>query len=403
MKVCTTIIVLCMSSVAHAQGVFVQKLPIKKPTTLDWKYATSIDFLKLPSDNERKSKYQVRKQTYDFFGPPRPPKRELALILFISPSNAPIEWKQFEPVCRSQQILFAGVRNAGNAQDPDVRVRAAVEVLGDVRRRYRVDPNRTYIAGFSGGAIVATRVAFAMPQSCGGLLCMGQRLFLPTDPTMLGRASERVSVAAICGSNELIGPEVEHIEQHLFASNGFRCRAFISRGSGHRMPKPETISSAVQWLEQGLKPRTKLSDTYPATRLNPSKAYDEKQWSLELVEEAERRWTNNQKLAAVNLLEWTAKRWPKTDAASRANKKLNALKPYVADSKEIQQAKSDREKKSALAIANGYDKLANDRRAWFTRERRARYAKEAIRMFESLSDADPSYESRIEELSKIAD
>ena len=403
MNIYWPIVLLCLPSLVLAQGVFVQKLPIKKPTTLDWKYATSIDFLKLPSDSESKSKYQVRKQTYDFFGPRKKPKGELALILFISPGNVPLEWKQFEPVCRSRQILFAGARNVGNAQDPDVRVRAATEVLGDVRRRYRVDPNRTYIAGFSGGAIVATRLAFALPESCGGLLCIGQRLFLPTEAALLDRASERLSVAAICGSNELIGPEVEHIEQHFFAANEFRCRAFISRGSGHRMPKPELITTAVQWLEHGLKSRVKRSETFPATRLNPNKAYDEKQWSLDLVEEAERRWTNDQKLAAITLLEWIVQRWPKTDAALRANNKLNVFKPFVADGAEIKKAQSAREKKSALAIANGYDKLANDRRAWFTRERRANYAKEAIRRFESLADSDSNYAQRIEELSRIAD
>src|SRR6266699_649079 len=47
------------------------------------------------------------------------------------------------------------------------RVRIVLDVLDQVRRDYRVDPDRTYLSGFSGGGRVACTIAFALPEYFG--------------------------------------------------------------------------------------------------------------------------------------------------------------------------------------------------------------------------------------------
>ena len=53
--------------------------------------------------------------------------------------------------CAKSGFILAGPRAAGNRCPIRKRVRIVLDVLDDVRRRYRTDPDRTYIAGFSGG------------------------------------------------------------------------------------------------------------------------------------------------------------------------------------------------------------------------------------------------------------
>ena len=393
------LVLLLTTGIASAQGEFVQKLRVQKATKLDWRSAVSDSgSLQGDSGTDRMNRYVPERQLYDFFGPRRVPDRQLPLILFISPANVPHEWKRFEQTCRTRGILFAGPRNVGNAQDANIRLRAAIEVLGDVRRRYRVDTDRTYIAGFSGGAIVATRLAFAMPEICGGLICIGQRLFLPGDQALRDRSSERIAVAALCGANELVGPEVEHLDQRMFVANAYKCRVLVSKRSGHRMPQPGQITSAVSWLDGSAKDRKTLANKYPATRYDGTLTDDESR-SAALFSEARTRASDGQFLVASNLLRWITRRWPDSESAKQATEELE--NDENLDSKSIEELERLHRDRVLEAISLGYEKLANDRRSWFTSERRAGYAREAIRRLQNIQPRD-KYAERIETLTEIA-
>ena len=385
-----------------SQGVFVQKLRVQQESRLDWRYAAEQNSIEEAS-TERMDKYSSRKQLYDFFGPPRPPSRELPLILFISPGNVPLEWKQFAPTCQKHGVLFAGVRNAGNAQDLAVRVRAAVDVLDDVRRRYRVDPDRTYVAGFSGGAIVASRLAFALPECFGGLLCIGQRIFLPRTDALIDRAGQRIHIAALCSANELVGPEVEHIDQPVCQAYGFHCRSFVSRRARHRMSKAPVIEAAFNWMEGGVQERQDLAEKYLATRLDTRKEYDATWWRNSLLEEADDRWAANEYAFSVGLLHWIEMRWPDSQAAKQAatkSRQLTQQSEFIEDKSRVTMA---RKTKLDEALVTGYEKLANDRRAWFTPERRARYAMEAIRQMEFAQIKPKGQSERVARLKEIVE
>ncbi len=386
-------------ALAYSQGIFAQKLRVQEESQLDWKYAAEriAAVASEPVEN-----YKPRKQLYDLFGPRQAPSRDLPLILFISPGKVPLEWKQFAPVCQRHGILFAGVRNAGNGQDPAVRIRAAVEVLDDVRRRYRVDPDRTYVAGFSGGAVVASQLAFSLPECFGGLLCIGQRVILPRNETLIDRGRERIHIAALCGGNELVGPEVEHLDHPIAIAHGFRCRSFVSRGKGHRMPKAGVMEMAFNWLDEGVDKRSKVADQYPTTRLDAKRKYDASLWRNSLIDEADSRWKAQEYAGAVRLLKWIEARWPDTSAATQAVADARALEQrseFIEDqSKEVEMRRSAID----LARVSGYEKLAADRRAWFTKERRAAYAQRALLFIEHSETEITDRAERVEKLRQIA-
>ena len=72
----------------------------------------------------------------------------LPLIIFVSPKGKAIGWKHWEPVCRRHGIVYAGPNGTFKGSSDTLRIRVTMDVLGDVRRRYPIDPDRTYIAGY---------------------------------------------------------------------------------------------------------------------------------------------------------------------------------------------------------------------------------------------------------------
>src|SRR4051794_22436510 len=146
------------------------KVTVSAPTRLDWTFAVATQSLADPPADWLKD-YDSAKQQYELYVPPkRDPKTPLPVIIFVSPGNEPMGWKAFEPVCKDLGFVFAGPRDAGNDCPTKRRVRIVLDVLDDVRRNYPTDPDRTYVAGFSGGGRIACALAFALPEYFGGAL-----------------------------------------------------------------------------------------------------------------------------------------------------------------------------------------------------------------------------------------
>ncbi len=401
----TWLLAMVISSIASAsvlsQGIFVQNVRVQQESRLDWKYAAYGKSRK-HALNPRMAEYSSRDRRYDLFGPPVPPETDLPLILFISPGEEPLEWKHFSRACRKHGVLFAGVRDAGNTHSIDIRIRAALDVLSDVRRLYRVDPDRTYVAGFSGGANVPTRLAYALPECFGGLFCIGQRVSKPRTDALIARATERISVAALCGAKEPVGPEVEHVDSLVCTAMVFRNRCFVSRGGRHRMPKAGVIESAFNWLEEGREQRMQLAKRYKSTRVAMDQKYDVNSWRYSLLRESEKRWRAAEYATAVTLLGWIEDRWPNSKEAVAATEKLERLAQesvYLENKKLIAR---ERDSKVQIAILTGYETLANDDRNSTSAAVRARYATYAIRQME-LSDIELAQrEERMERLRRIA-
>ena len=152
-------------------AIYVKNARVQRPTRLDWVFTVQHESpAKIPAS--LLNGHAFVNHEYEFFGPRRRPARPLPLILYISPGRS-LSWDRWEPVCRKHGILFAGIRHAGN--------RDVVEILGDVRRRYSVDPDRTYIAGFSAGAGLAEMIAFRLPEYFGGVISIGSLVQLPAE------------------------------------------------------------------------------------------------------------------------------------------------------------------------------------------------------------------------------
>src|SRR5262249_5944920 len=158
------------------------------------------------------------KQEYLLFVPPNyNAKQSYPVVLFISPGNDAGGWKEWEPVCKKENIIFAAPYGAGNGVAGKRRARIALDVLDDLRRNYNVDADRTSITGSSGGGRIACAVGFALPEYFGGVLPVCAAGELREEPWLRLRCIDRLSVGFLTGDNDFNRGECERFRGPMLA------------------------------------------------------------------------------------------------------------------------------------------------------------------------------------------
>jgi predicted esterase len=113
----------------------------------------------------------LAKERFALYVPPQAPADGYALFVFVSPSNVanvPLSWTS---IFDRHGLIFVTAERSGNDQNVfDRREPLAILAALNVMRRYRVNPERVYIGGFSGGARVAQRLAVGYPELFHGVL-----------------------------------------------------------------------------------------------------------------------------------------------------------------------------------------------------------------------------------------
>jgi len=99
------------------------------------------------------------------------PAAGYGLFVYVSPSDAPDLPDGWAGVIGHAGMIAVSAANAGNRQGAFTRrMPLALIAAQGVMRRYKVDPSRVVIAGFSGGSRVALRLALAYPELFRGAL-----------------------------------------------------------------------------------------------------------------------------------------------------------------------------------------------------------------------------------------
>src|SRR5262249_54773391 len=155
-------------------------------------------------------------------------------------------------VCDAAGMLFASPHGAGNNTTGPLRTRIVLDVLDDVRKRFNVDADRTYLGGFSGGGRAACNIAFALPEYFGGVVpccaCEGLR----DEPFLRHRVIDRLSVAPITGDTDFNRGELERYRGPLLTDVGVRTKVWTVPKMSHAIPQAAVLTEALKWLEEGL-------------------------------------------------------------------------------------------------------------------------------------------------------
>jgi len=348
---------------------------------------------------------QRRKICWGIIGPARSPTSSMdrampmceRLFPFVSPTNRPVGWQVWGPTATRERVMFAGLRGMGNGRPPAQRVRAVLDVLDDVRRNYPVDPDRTYLSGYSGGADIACTTAFALPEYFGGVISLGHAPQLPSTPWQTEFVARRLSLAIINGTGDPAMPLVDLLYEPWWRGVGTRVSAVSVRGLGHSLPKPEPVFHAYQWLEAGLPTRREAAAKFPSMRI--AEPLSRENFSAMRLADAEQMLTSKhaeQIAEGLVQLEGLATRWPDTPAASKA---AALLKEYEERSpKPWQHVRQEQQFNNIRLQAEGYQRLASDNHRSL-RNSRSQYAGLAIQFWKQLRSqaTDPQLRSEADE------
>lgn len=284
------------------------KVAVSRPTTIDWTFALSNQSLTEPPKQWLKEPYDATQQHYDIQVPKNSDAKTAApLILFISPSERPAAMNEWGNACRRSGIIIASPYRAGNNCPGPRRIRIVLDVLGDIRSKFAIDPDRTYIGGFSGGGRMACGIGFSLPEYFGGVIpvCAGGEL--RTESWLRQRVIDRLSVAQLTGTTDFNRGEVERWHQTELTGVGVRCRTWVPKG-GHRIPGESILMQAWKWLEDDLKRRRSFSKRWPASRVTGTITREE--WAKGLLAEAKQRLKNPQTLyLGLKQLQGVRVRW----------------------------------------------------------------------------------------------
>ena len=202
------------------------------------------------------------------------------------------------------------------------RLRIALDVLDDIRRRMNVDTDRVYMGGFSEGARTASEVAYAFPEFLGGLVAIGGASPLRGEPWLRDRVQERLSIALVTGNLDSARNEIERYRYPVLNALEIRGKLWIPR-AGHAMPSANVLGEVFIWLEADRARRQGLGGTYPLSRIPESTFPSPPSWSTGLVEEARSRLANDKtRESGLMQLEGVVRRWKGSEGAVAAERIL---------------------------------------------------------------------------------
>jgi pimeloyl-ACP methyl ester carboxylesterase len=117
---------------------------------------------------------RVGEETFDLFVPSDPGDPGYGVMVFIWPGDEmsmPSSWRR---LFEERHLIFIAARRSGNGQNVlERRLPLALHGLEYVKRHYRIDPQRVYLGGFSGGSRVAQKLALGYPDIFRSLMLVG--------------------------------------------------------------------------------------------------------------------------------------------------------------------------------------------------------------------------------------
>lgn len=207
-------------------------------------------------------------ERFDLFVPSRRPAQGYGLLVFIPADpvfRLPRGWRH---VLEARGIILVTPRNAGNSDSLVLRrFPLALHALKNVGQRYLVDPARSYVGGWSGGARTAQALVLAYPELFRGALMIagsfpignsepsvtltGDRLVLfpnplPADDALLARLRSESRLVMLTGEQD-----TELLRWDVLTLQSMR-EAEVD-GSLIRVPRLGHVVPEARWLERALR------------------------------------------------------------------------------------------------------------------------------------------------------
>jgi dienelactone hydrolase len=220
------------------------------------------------SDSDAPRPYDLSRETFEIIVPKSYKDSDPhGLFIWISPGEKPNLNPEWEKVLADEKLIFIGAVNSGNNREVPDRIRLAVDANHHLRQLYKVNPDRVYVSGHSGGARVASMIGVAYSDMFTGTACfMGVNYFRPTQgkggmaydrryfphPQMAQIAQQQNRFALITGDKDSNLDNTLAIYEQGFQSDDFKgVKLFQIPGQGHGAPEAKWLEKVIKFLDTG--------------------------------------------------------------------------------------------------------------------------------------------------------
>jgi pimeloyl-ACP methyl ester carboxylesterase len=138
----------------------------------------------------------------------------------------------------------------------------ALLAVHNIMQRFRVNPERIYIGGFSGGSRVALRLALGFPDLFRGVFLnagsdpIGNAVAPLPPPELFSRFQEKTRIVYVSGQNDAVNVDKDAASaQSMIEWCVFDWYAERSPWTGHEVAGPAVLDRALDMLDKHAEPK----------------------------------------------------------------------------------------------------------------------------------------------------
>ena len=188
------------------------------------------------------------------------------VLAFVAPGDAVALPDGWEAVLKERRLIYVAPQKTGNTHPVSRRAGLTLAGILKLQEIYRIDPNRIYVTGVSGGGRVAVRLAFFHPELISGALPISGADFsesvpkvhatqadeygtVPVDPMLALMTRIKVPFALITGDQDPRRGNLLDLYEGGFEKRHFRAKLMDLPGIGHAPCDAVTLRQALDFVE----------------------------------------------------------------------------------------------------------------------------------------------------------
>ncbi len=177
------------------------------------------------------------------------PENPTGLMVYISPSRSgdiPRRWKS---VMDKRNIVWIAANHSGNRVKVARRAIYAIVAPTLAGNHYKIDPERIYVSGFSGGSRIAGMVAADYPQLFKGAIFNCGIDFWGNDPPRQFELVKKNHYVFVTGTRDHALEQTKRVHKQYLSFGVENSLLMVIRGMTHKNPGTGKFDEAIVYLD----------------------------------------------------------------------------------------------------------------------------------------------------------
>ena len=178
------------------------------------------------------------------------PAQPAGVMVYVSPTKKGGPPRVWNGLLGQSNLIWIGANDSGNRVALGKRMFLAMLAPRIVAARYAVDPDRIYIAGFSGGGKTAGFVMAAKPDLFrGGIYIGGAEMWGANDPPPQLEIIRQNYHVFLTGTEDFNERLTRRVYAAYRSAGVEHCELIVERRHGHQLPGISAFSRAIEYID----------------------------------------------------------------------------------------------------------------------------------------------------------